>query len=52
MVDPADVNLADIYRLMAQGSVIPSWCSGDPDMDCVVGSGSYGWEFLQGGEAA
>ncbi|AZN38632.1 RrF2 family transcriptional regulator [Paenibacillus albus] len=37
-LDPAVVTLADIYRLMAQGSVIPSWCSGDPDMDCVVGS--------------
>jgi Rrf2 family protein len=37
-LDPDKVTLADIYRLMAQGSVIPSWCSGDPDMDCVVGS--------------
>ncbi|TYP75608.1 RrF2 family transcriptional regulator [Paenibacillus methanolicus] len=37
-LDPAVVSLADIYRLMAQGSVIPSWCSGDPDSDCVVGS--------------
>ncbi|MBB3110616.1 Rrf2 family protein [Paenibacillus phyllosphaerae] len=37
-LDPAVVTLADVYRLMAQGSVIPSWCSGDPDMDCVVGS--------------
>ena len=37
-LDPAGVTLADIYKLMAQGSVIPSWCSGDPDMDCVVGS--------------
>ena len=36
--DPAVVTLADIYRVMAQGSLIPSWCSGDPEMDCVVGS--------------
>jgi len=36
--DPAAVTLADIYRVMAQGSLIPSWCSGDPEMDCVVGS--------------
>ncbi|PZD97762.1 transcriptional regulator [Paenibacillus sambharensis] len=37
-IDPAVVTLADIYRTMAQGSVMPSWCSGDPGMDCVVGS--------------
>ncbi|GGD92958.1 RrF2 family transcriptional regulator [Paenibacillus nasutitermitis] len=37
-LDPAVVTLADVYRLLAQGSVIPNWCSGDPDMDCVVGS--------------
>ena len=37
-IDPDLVTLADIYRTMAQGSFIPSWCSGDPDMDCVVGS--------------
>ncbi|MEF2244124.1 RrF2 family transcriptional regulator [Paenibacillus sp. IITD108] len=36
--DPEAVTLADIYRIMAQGSLIPSWCSGDPEMDCVVGS--------------
>jgi Rrf2 family protein len=38
MIDPAVVTLADVYRVMAQGSLIPSWCSGDPGMDCVVGS--------------
>jgi Rrf2 family protein len=37
-IDPESVTLADIYRVMAQGSLIPSWCSGDPDMDCKVGS--------------
>ncbi|MCA0758555.1 Rrf2 family transcriptional regulator [Paenibacillus sp. N4] len=37
-IDPSVVTLADIYRVMAQGSLIPSWCSGNPDMDCVVGS--------------
>jgi len=37
-LDPAVVTLSDVYRLMAQGSVIPSWCSGNPEMDCVVGS--------------
>ncbi|MEK3884858.1 Rrf2 family transcriptional regulator [Paenibacillus sp. PL2-23] len=37
-IDPDAVTLADIYRVMAQGSLIPSWCSGDPGMDCVVGS--------------
>lgn len=38
MIDPSSVTLADVYRIMAQGSLIPSWCSGDPEMDCVVGS--------------
>jgi len=37
-LDPDSVTLADIYRVMAQGSLIPSWCSGNPEMDCVVGS--------------
>ena len=37
-IDPSVVTLADIYRVMAQGSLIPSWCSGNPEMDCVVGS--------------
>lgn len=37
-IDPESVTLADIYRVMAQGSLIPSWCSGNPGMDCVVGS--------------
>jgi len=38
ILEPAMINLSDVYRLLAQGSVIPSWCSGNPDMDCVVGS--------------
>ncbi len=38
MIDPSTVTLADVYRVMAQGSLIPSWCSGNPEMDCVVGS--------------
>lgn len=38
LIDPGSVTLADVYRVMAQGSLIPSWCSGNPDMDCVVGS--------------
>lgn len=37
-IDPNSVTLADIYRVMAQGSLIPSWCSGNPGMNCVVGS--------------
>lgn len=37
-IDPDSVTLADIYRVMAQGSLIPSWCSGNPGMKCVVGS--------------
>ncbi|MBB6669911.1 RrF2 family transcriptional regulator [Cohnella nanjingensis] len=36
--DPTDMTLADIYREMASGSLTPSWCSGNPEMDCMVGS--------------
>lgn len=35
---PEDVTLADIYRALAAGSLAPSWCSGDPEMECVVSS--------------
>ncbi|MFD1957879.1 RrF2 family transcriptional regulator [Paenibacillus thailandensis] len=37
-IDPNAVTLGDIYRVMSQGSLMPGWCSGDPSMDCVVGS--------------
>lgn len=37
-VRPDDVTLADLYRAMAAGSLAPGWCSGNPDMDCIVGS--------------
>lgn len=36
--DPDRVSLADVYRAMAAGSLAPSWCSGNPEMDCMVGS--------------
>ncbi|MBD2845911.1 Rrf2 family transcriptional regulator [Paenibacillus sp. IB182496] len=35
---PQTVSLGAIYRVMAGGSLTPSWCSGSPDMDCVVSS--------------
>lgn len=36
--NPDDVTLADIYQALAAGSLAPGWCSGNPDMDCIVGS--------------
>ncbi|WP_239615770.1 RrF2 family transcriptional regulator [Cohnella mopanensis] len=36
--EPSEVTLADVYRAMASGSLAPSWCSGDPESDCLVGS--------------
>ncbi|MBW5445975.1 transcriptional regulator [Cohnella sp. CFH 77786] len=36
--DPDEVTLADVYRSLAAGSLAPSWCSGDPEKDCVVSS--------------
>jgi Rrf2 family protein len=35
---PDDVTLADVYRALAAGSLAPSWCSGNPEMECVVAS--------------
>ncbi|ALS25964.1 Rrf2 family transcriptional regulator [Paenibacillus cisolokensis] len=35
---PAEVTLKDIYRVIAIGSLMPNWCSGNPDADCIVGS--------------
>lgn len=35
---PDSVTLADIYRALASGSLAPSWCSGNPEQDCVVSS--------------
>ncbi|TFE28931.1 RrF2 family transcriptional regulator [Cohnella luojiensis] len=36
--EPGDMTLADVYRALAAGSLAPSWCSGDPNADCLVGS--------------
>lgn len=38
VADPQSITLADVYRALAAGSLAPSWCSGNPEMDCVVGS--------------
>ncbi|MDB4866705.1 MAG: Rrf2 family transcriptional regulator [Cohnella sp.] len=35
---PEDVTLADVYRALAAGSLAPGWCSGNPEMNCIVGS--------------
>jgi Rrf2 family protein len=35
---PEQITLADVYRSLAAGSLAPSWCSGDPEKDCVVSS--------------
>lgn len=35
---PEEITLASVYRALAAGSLAPSWCSGDPQMDCIVGS--------------
>jgi Rrf2 family protein len=35
---PEDVTLADVYRALAAGSLAPSWCSGNPEMECMIGS--------------
>lgn len=35
---PNEVTLADVYRALAAGSLAPSWCSGDPEKECIVSS--------------
>ncbi|MFC5701534.1 RrF2 family transcriptional regulator [Cohnella faecalis] len=35
---PERLTLADVYRALAAGSLAPSWCSGNPEGDCVVSS--------------
>src|SRR5690606_41509406 len=37
-LNPSEVTLADVYRVMAQGSLIPSWRLVQSDCDCKVGS--------------
>jgi Rrf2 family protein len=34
--DPAEVTLAEVYRVTSIGSIKPSWCSGDVEEDCLV----------------
>ncbi|NEW04492.1 Rrf2 family transcriptional regulator [Paenibacillus sp. SYP-B3998] len=36
--DPHQVTLGEIYRLTCQGSLKPSWCSGDESKPCVISS--------------
>jgi Rrf2 family protein len=38
LIDPATVTLGDVYDLLSQGSLVPTWCSGSKDSPCVVGS--------------
>jgi Rrf2 family protein len=36
--NPDQVTLGEIYRLTCQGSLKPSWCSGDENKSCMVSS--------------
>lgn len=36
--NPDEVTLGEIYRLTCQGSLKPSWCSGDENKPCVISS--------------
>lgn len=36
--DPERTTLADIWRTVAAGTLKPSWCSGDPQQDCMIAS--------------
>jgi DNA-binding IscR family transcriptional regulator len=34
--DPDQVTLGEIYQLTSLGAVIPNWCSGDVEQDCMI----------------
>lgn len=36
MGNPEEITLAHVYRILAMGSVVPSWKSGGTDPDCMV----------------
>ncbi|MEC0225568.1 MULTISPECIES: RrF2 family transcriptional regulator [Paenibacillus] len=36
--NPDEVTLGEIYRLTCQGSLKPSWCSGDENKPCLISS--------------
>jgi Rrf2 family protein len=36
--DPQVVTLAEVYRIVSQGTLKPHWCTGDPEQTCVVSS--------------
>ncbi|UJF32004.1 RrF2 family transcriptional regulator [Paenibacillus hexagrammi] len=36
--DPSQVTLAEIYRITSQGTLKPSWCSGDASKSCMISS--------------
>ncbi|GIO56274.1 RrF2 family transcriptional regulator [Paenibacillus cellulositrophicus] len=48
------VTLGDLYRLLARGSLKPSWCSGGEELPCEVASNIEGImdQIYSGGEAA
>lgn len=49
-----DVTLGDLYRLLAQGSLKPGWCSGGEELPCEVASNIEGImdQIYTGGELA
>ncbi|GAB6992029.1 RrF2 family transcriptional regulator [Paenibacillus pini] len=52
--ETAEVTLGDLYRLLAQGSLKPSWCSGGEELPCEVASNMKGImsQIYNGGEQA
>lgn len=40
--DPQEITLAQIYRSVSCGTLKPSWCTGNPEQDCVVSANIQG----------
>ncbi|GAE35533.1 RrF2 family transcriptional regulator [Halalkalibacter akibai] len=36
--DPNEITLGQIYRSVSCGTIKPNWCSGDPEVNCVIAS--------------
>ncbi|WP_136607975.1 RrF2 family transcriptional regulator [Paenibacillus dokdonensis] len=56
LLNPVTENatLGDLYRLLAQGSLKPSWCSGGDELPCEVAANIKGImdQIYSGGESA
>lgn len=39
--DPREVTLAQVYRIVSNGTLKPHWCTGDPEETCLISSNMH-----------